>query len=165
MYRGSPHNVCGILLVKKLIVLSPDDERKISSLGLRYPLPVSPDTPLLELLNLFQRGLSHLALVTDQPELVAECMRTGADIPPDVHMDGIVTLEDILENVRRRARAHAPPWPCPPPLPLTSHAHRADLLPPAAARRSSRRVSRTRRTRASRTGSPPPPRRVRGSTR
>lgn len=107
VYRHWPHNVCGIILVKKLIVLSPDDRRKISSLGLRYPLPVPPEMPLLELLNLFQRGMSHLAIVTNKPALVAECMRNGRDIPPDVHMDGIVTLEDILENVHCAPRTTA----------------------------------------------------------
>ena len=49
--------------VKKLIVLNPDDERTISSLMLRIPVVVSPTKSLLELLNTFQTGKSHLALV------------------------------------------------------------------------------------------------------
>lgn len=49
--------------VKKLIVLNPDDERTISSLMLRVPVVVSPTKSLLELLNTFQTGKSHLALV------------------------------------------------------------------------------------------------------
>ncbi len=49
--------------VKKLIVLNPDDERTISSLMLRVPVVVSPNKSLLELLNTFQTGKSHLALV------------------------------------------------------------------------------------------------------
>lgn len=98
--RGSPHNVCGLLLVKKLCVINPEDNRKISTLGLRYPLPVRPEMPLLELLNEMQRGTSHMAIVCDRPELVEKCMRTGRDIPPHVHMAGICTLEDILELVR-----------------------------------------------------------------
>ena len=49
--------------MKKLIVLNPDDERTISSLMLRVPVVVSPTKSLLELLNTFQTGKSHLALV------------------------------------------------------------------------------------------------------
>lgn len=49
--------------VKKLIILNPDDERTIGSLMLRVPVVVSPNKSLLELLNTFQTGKSHLALV------------------------------------------------------------------------------------------------------
>ena len=47
-------------------------------------------------------GKSHLAIVTDKPQVVERCMR-NADciIPPNVHMAGIVTIEDVLEKVGR----------------------------------------------------------------
>ncbi|CAN0531945.1 unnamed protein product, partial [Laminaria digitata] len=53
--------------VKKLIVLDPDDERDISTLMLRIPVVVSPTKSLLDLLNTFQTGRSHLALVRCDP--------------------------------------------------------------------------------------------------
>ncbi|CAM9550249.1 unnamed protein product, partial [Scytosiphon promiscuus] len=64
VYQGNDtRNIRGYLQVKKLIVLNPDDERVISSLMLRIPVVVSPTKSLLELLNTFQTGRSHLALV------------------------------------------------------------------------------------------------------
>ena len=62
----------GILMTKQLIVLNPDDERPISSMPLYTPLCVSPQTPLVELVNLFQTGGialkgGHLALVCARP--------------------------------------------------------------------------------------------------
>lgn len=49
--------------VKKLIMLSPEDQRDIKTLALWTPVVVSPTKSLLELLNTFQMGHSHLALV------------------------------------------------------------------------------------------------------
>ena len=52
---------------------------------MKYPLhEVSRDLPLFEMLNHFQTGKSHLAVVKD-PE-------TGKSI-------GIVTLEDVIEEL------------------------------------------------------------------
>ena len=62
----------GILMTKQLIVLNPDDERPISSMPLYTPFCVSPQTPLVEMVNLFQTGGKalkggHLALVCARP--------------------------------------------------------------------------------------------------
>ncbi len=53
--------------------------------------------PLLDLLNEFQKGKGHLAIVTNRPDLVAKAWATEEPVPPHVHMSGIVTLEDVLE--------------------------------------------------------------------
>ena len=61
VFRGdSRHNVIGVLMVKKLIVLNPAEHRPIKGMALRHPLLVHPDAGLLDTLNAFQVGKCHL---------------------------------------------------------------------------------------------------------
>ena len=48
VYDGARHNITGLLLVKRLIVISPEDRRQISTLVLRRPLFVSPTLSAFE---------------------------------------------------------------------------------------------------------------------
>ncbi len=77
IYESDPHNIRGIMLVKNLIVISPDDNRRVSTLGLRPPLVVSKTMGLHELLNAFQTGRSHIALVVDSPRKVTAALKSG----------------------------------------------------------------------------------------
>merc|ERR1719401_3173972 len=54
---------------------------------------------MLELLNKFQEQKTHLALVTDDPERVTQAWEKEESIPPHVHMAGILTIEDIFEQI------------------------------------------------------------------
>ena len=38
VYRGNMHNIRGMLMVKNLIVINPEEKRPVSQLGLRKPL-------------------------------------------------------------------------------------------------------------------------------
>ncbi|PIA14553.1 DUF21-domain-containing protein [Coemansia reversa NRRL 1564] len=63
VYEGERVNVVGVLLVKSLILLDPDDavpvrEAKITGIPL-----VTPDVSLHDILNAFQEGGSHMAVV------------------------------------------------------------------------------------------------------
>jgi CBS domain containing-hemolysin-like protein len=44
----------------------------VGSVSLRQPLVVSPSFPLIDLLNTFQEGRSHLALVSHTPQHAIE---------------------------------------------------------------------------------------------
>eukprot|EP00930_Biecheleria_cincta_P040877 TRINITY_DN27993_c0_g1_i2.p1 TRINITY_DN27993_c0_g1~~TRINITY_DN27993_c0_g1_i2.p1 ORF type:complete len:572 (-),score=120.69 TRINITY_DN27993_c0_g1_i2:40-1755(-) len=101
VYDGDKHNVRGFLLVKKLILIQHEADKK-ATVGTMKLMPmtlVSPATLMLDLLNKFQEDKCHLALVTDMPEAVADAWKTGATVPPDVHMVGIITLEDVMEKL------------------------------------------------------------------
>lgn len=65
--KQDPAFVRGFLLVKRLIVVDPAARRPVASLALRRPLLVAPDCPLIDLLNAFQEGRSHLAVVAKEP--------------------------------------------------------------------------------------------------
>ncbi|KAJ2846596.1 hypothetical protein IWW36_004278 [Coemansia brasiliensis] len=62
VYEGCRENIVGVLLVKSLILLDPDDalpvrEAKITGIPL-----VTPDVSLYDILNAFQEGGSHMAV-------------------------------------------------------------------------------------------------------
>ena len=62
MYEGGRDNITGILLVKKLIKYDPEDSvvlRDVEGASIRPP-SCSTDTPLFDVLNMFQTGKSEL---------------------------------------------------------------------------------------------------------
>ncbi|CEG42511.1 hypothetical protein L916_03792 [Plasmopara halstedii] len=99
VYERHKSNIVGLLLVKKLIVLDPDDRRPIRDLMLRKPILVSPKESCYSILNEFQKGHSHIALVTEDVNKVLRCWRSQDEIPETVLFDGIVTIEDVIEEL------------------------------------------------------------------
>lgn len=86
VYQGDRNNVIGLILTKSLLLLNPDIPTPVSKMKL-YNIPrVSPDVTLVNLLNIFQEGASHMALVAQQFGDYSEVL-------------GIVTLEDVIEEL------------------------------------------------------------------
>ena len=97
---GDVHNVVGVLMVRKLIVLDPNERRALRDVPLRAPLVAHPDAGLLETLNAFQAGRSHLALVTRHGARLRRAWREGRDVRPgSVEVLGVITVEDIVEEL------------------------------------------------------------------
>ncbi|KAJ8564056.1 hypothetical protein ON010_g7291 [Phytophthora cinnamomi] len=99
VYEKHKSNIVGLLLVKKLIVLDPDDRRPIRDLILRKPIIAGPRESCYSILNEFQKGRSHIALVTKDVDVVLKCWISDEEIPASVVFDGIVTLEDVIEEL------------------------------------------------------------------
>jgi metal transporter CNNM len=99
VYHNHPHNIRGMLLVKRLIVLNPEQKREVGSLPLLEPLVVGTECSLLDLLYMFSAGKSHLAIICSDPDKVTYALRNNRVIPVSVHMAGIVTLEDVIERL------------------------------------------------------------------
>jgi metal transporter CNNM len=99
VYQGRRNNIKGMLLVKQLLLVEPDHGFKVKDLTLRLPLLVLPNAPLHEILNKFQEGHSHLALVYSNVEMVKTCLDTRKDVPEDDHLLGLITIEDIMEEL------------------------------------------------------------------
>ncbi|KAI8895189.1 hypothetical protein BC833DRAFT_602133 [Globomyces pollinis-pini] len=113
------HQVLGTLLVKQLILNDPDDETPLTALKLRKVLKVRCDTPLYDMLHLFESGSSHMALVVDDIETpVFSTKEVGGTFDHiENHMAtisprwnpfpeerpyttlGILTLEDLIEEL------------------------------------------------------------------
>lgn len=92
-------DIRGFLLVKRLIVLDPADRRPVRTLPLRQPIVVSPTGSLLELINVFQEGRSHMAIVSSCPDLTRQALRTGKPLEGRIAPIGIITLEDLFEEI------------------------------------------------------------------
>jgi len=92
--------ICGVLMTKQLIVVDTGDRRLVSTMPLQRPACVSPETDLVEMINVLQgtaeRG-GHMALVCARPDLAKEALAAGQSVPEEAGLMGIVTLEDVLE--------------------------------------------------------------------
>ena len=93
VYRGTLDNIIGILHVRKLLNLGADDIRPESLIQImRPPYFVPVGTPLLAQLQHFQEEEERLGLVVDE---YGELM-------------GLLTLEDILEEIIGEFTTHSP---------------------------------------------------------
>ncbi|XP_042394082.1 DUF21 domain-containing protein At2g14520-like [Zingiber officinale] len=103
IYSGSPTNIIGLILVKNLITCRPEDEVPIRNVTIRWIPRVFGDDPLYDILNQFQQGHSHMAVVVKRikdNDLPAE--KNKATMPDsimdqsrnqnDIHGDGSQTV-------------------------------------------------------------------------
>ena len=100
VYRGSSrNNIQGVLLTKRLIVVRPEDEDPVSKYADFRPVWVKPSTDIFSLLDEFQQGRSHLAMVSEHLHDVAMKYHAGQDLDAKTEVAGLVTFEDIIEAV------------------------------------------------------------------
>ncbi|KAL1929730.1 hypothetical protein VTP01DRAFT_1868 [Rhizomucor pusillus] len=83
---GDPTNFVGMLLTKRLITYDPEDAVPVKEMQMSTLPETGPDTSCLDILNFFQEGKSHMALVSDDPGGQSGAM-------------GVITLEDVIEEL------------------------------------------------------------------
>ncbi|KAI9497321.1 hypothetical protein BDB00DRAFT_805993 [Zychaea mexicana] len=83
---GSKTNFVGMLLTKRLITYDPEDALPVKTLQMSTLPETGPDTSCLDILNFFQEGKSHMALVSNDP---------GGESGGI----GVITLEDVIEEL------------------------------------------------------------------
>ncbi|CAN4087664.1 unnamed protein product [Withania somnifera] len=119
VYSGSSTNIVGLILVKNLIKCRPEDEVPIKDLTIRS-IPKVPDSlPLYDLLNQFEKGHSHMAIVVKSRRITKETAENATakhgiikiNILPASPIQqrhaaekgeeaiGIITMEDVLEQL------------------------------------------------------------------
>eukprot|EP01028_Stygiella_incarcerata_P005874 TRINITY_DN24286_c1_g1_i1.p1 TRINITY_DN24286_c1_g1~~TRINITY_DN24286_c1_g1_i1.p1 ORF type:complete len:560 (+),score=172.06 TRINITY_DN24286_c1_g1_i1:156-1835(+) len=94
VYESRRENIVGLLLVKDLALLNPEENASIRTFMTFYArdLPrVFSDCKLIDLLNIFKSGSSHLAVVQEVVE--------GKQGDPYYAAIGVVTLEDVIEEI------------------------------------------------------------------
>ncbi|KAJ1940139.1 hypothetical protein FBU59_003901 [Linderina macrospora] len=67
VYDTERTNIVGVLLVKSLILLDPDDGLRVGEAKLTSMPLVTPNISLYDILNAFQEGGSHMAIVMGPP--------------------------------------------------------------------------------------------------
>lgn len=94
VYQGQPDNIIGIILVRKLLAVSPHNEITARQLRqiMREPYFVPSGTPLFTQLQQFQEHQDRLCFVVDE---YGELM-------------GLLTLEDIVEELIGEFATHSP---------------------------------------------------------
>lgn len=86
VFEDTRDNIIGVLLTKTLILLDPEASTPVRNVPI-YPVPsVLASISLFDLLNSFQEGACHMAVVMD--------VETQPSLPV-----GIVTLEDVIEEL------------------------------------------------------------------
>ncbi|CAD6201710.1 unnamed protein product [Miscanthus lutarioriparius] len=95
IYSGIPSNIIGLILVKNLITCRAEDEVPIRNVTIRKIPRVADDLPLYDILNEFQKGHSHMAVVVKRTKEAGASTEkqksTTADYkinPKDAHADG-----------------------------------------------------------------------------
>ena len=111
VYDQGRHDFRGLLMVKSLVLIDPKKGRTIRQLGLRTPPFVRPDASLLEVMQLFGGGSGingsgsneknnvKMALVVSDPEAMRASIWNDEEIPSDVQLSGVITLEDVVECI------------------------------------------------------------------
>eukprot|EP00592_Proboscia_alata_P028624 CAMPEP_0194444360 /NCGR_PEP_ID=MMETSP0176-20130528/127228_1 /TAXON_ID=216777 /ORGANISM="Proboscia alata, Strain PI-D3" /LENGTH=527 /DNA_ID=CAMNT_0039270731 /DNA_START=1209 /DNA_END=2792 /DNA_ORIENTATION=- len=97
VYKGDKANICGVLFTKRLILIK--EATAVASVVPRKPLLVSPVTNLIVLLKKFQEGKRHMAIVCNDVERAQVAFREDEPIPLDAGVLGVVTLEDVIEEI------------------------------------------------------------------
>ncbi|XP_071717080.1 DUF21 domain-containing protein At4g33700-like [Rutidosis leptorrhynchoides] len=75
VYYEQPTNIIGLILVKNLLTIQTDEEVPVKNVTIRRIPKVAESLPLYDILNEFQKGHSHMAVV------VRQCMNSKTDQP------------------------------------------------------------------------------------
>ncbi|KAL0400686.1 UNVERIFIED_CONTAM: DUF21 domain-containing protein [Sesamum latifolium] len=129
IYSGSPTNIVGLVLIKNLIKCRPEDGTPIRNLSIRRIPRFHECQPLYDILNQFQKGQSHMAVVVKSTTplkdvivsttvksdtLKRDANPNSAQRQTDINVSvdgltsfpntdeevlGIITMEDVLEQL------------------------------------------------------------------
>jgi metal transporter CNNM len=106
VYEGAPHNVRSVLMMRKLILTDTAVAPMVALLPQRQPLVVAPSTNLIDMLNEFQLGRSHFALVVVDPEKVKRLWARGTPLD-EGDVVGLITCDDVMEELIGASRQPA----------------------------------------------------------
>nr|GLL48845.1 DUF21 domain-containing protein At1g47330-like isoform X1 [Ipomoea trifida] len=99
VYHRYPTNIVGLILVKNLLAILPEDSIAVRKMMVGKIPRVSEDMPLYDILKEFQKGHSHMAVV--YRDLKAENAENSAirEFTADQQVVGVITMEDVIEEL------------------------------------------------------------------
>ncbi|XP_002530605.2 DUF21 domain-containing protein At2g14520 isoform X1 [Ricinus communis] len=102
VYHENPRNVIGLVLVKNLLTIHPDDEIPVKNVTIRKIPRVSETMPLYDILNEFQKGHSHMAAVIRQNGEAEQLHGKGTapvrDVKVDIDGESHTQMKSIKSN-------------------------------------------------------------------
>jgi len=102
IYENQRYNIKGVLIVKRLLLVDPNESTPIKNVELK-PLPDIPsDMPLYDLLNSFQEGKSHMCSVSDKKSKKVIGIITLEDVIEELIQEEIVDETDVYVDVAKR---------------------------------------------------------------
>ncbi|KAK1433165.1 hypothetical protein QVD17_10071 [Tagetes erecta] len=104
VYHDQPANIIGALLVKNLMTINPADCIPIKNITLRLIPRVSDTMPLYDILNEFQKGLSHIAVVIQHPIQSQTTQETISKQSSEVRVDVLDESSQSSGNGGLRSR-------------------------------------------------------------
>ncbi|KAH9712426.1 DUF21 domain-containing protein [Citrus sinensis] len=105
VYYQLPRNIIGLILVKNLLTIHPEDEVPVKNVSIRRIPRVSETMPLYDILNEFQKGHSHMAVVVrhqndrEQPHVPIEHSTDERQVRVDI--DGFGHLKEKCLKTKR----------------------------------------------------------------
>ncbi|WOL04216.1 DUF21 domain-containing protein [Canna indica] len=105
VYYEKPTNIIGLILVKNLLTIHPDDKVPVKSVTIRRIPRVPEDMPLYDILNEFQKGHSHMTVVVKQRILAEQQSAHGDDVR--VEIDGANVNEKSVRSLNPKQRSRS----------------------------------------------------------
>ncbi|KAI3759116.1 hypothetical protein L6452_06691 [Arctium lappa] len=95
VYSGDRTNIIGIILVKNLLAVNPDDAVPLRKMLLRKVPRVTDNMPLYDILNEFQKGHSHIAVVYKDLNKTKEMLKKSKDAEKTQNLAKKSTSHDV----------------------------------------------------------------------
>ncbi|ORY53136.1 DUF21-domain-containing protein [Rhizoclosmatium globosum] len=111
VYNHIREDIIGVILVKQMITLDPEDATPVHKSRIGRLPRVKKDTPLFEILHVFEEGRSHMAIVVDELPMEEESFMNTIVTSSPLWISspqpgqrrfatlGIITLEDVIEEL------------------------------------------------------------------
>ncbi|ORX69856.1 DUF21-domain-containing protein [Linderina pennispora] len=113
VYDTERTNIVGVLLVKSLILLDPDDALQVREAKLTTMPLVTPNISLYDILNAFQEGGSHMAVVMGPPPPPPSLLRSSPTLSSDTTLATSKTPLLSVKSTGYDNGRHPASTPCP----------------------------------------------------
>ncbi|KAL2537208.1 protein of unknown function-containing protein [Forsythia ovata] len=97
VYYEQPTNIIGLVLVKNLLTINPDYEVPVKSVAIRRIPRVQETMPLYDILNEFQKGHSHMAVVIKLCNKMVDPAASSGSLESNGNVDN--TAKDVKIDI------------------------------------------------------------------
>jgi len=104
IFKGNKQNIVGVLSVKNLIGLDPQEAKPLTEIKLPSIPSIKGNTPLYDMLNEFQTGKTHMVTVIDEKSKELLGVVTLSDVFEELIQEEIVDETDVYVDVEKRIR-------------------------------------------------------------